>query len=947
VKEKTKMVKVDGLQFKDEHGRVVMLRGVNLGGSTKVPTTPNGGTHVRHKFYDHRAVSFVGRPFPAPTADEHFARLRQWGFNCLRFLVTWEAIEHAGPGVYDLIYLDHLQKMVAKAGEYGFYVFIDPHQDVWSRWTGGDGAPGWTLEAIGIDITKLHATGAAFLHQEHGDPCPTMQWTTNYGKLGAATLFTLFFAGQDLAPQTKVEGVSIQEYLQSHYINAIKQVALRVKDMPHVLGYDTLNEPSAGWIGVTDLRQPTGLFQQGVSPTPWQAMQAAAGLPIEAEVVSLSLQGVKTTGSERLNPEGVRLWRDGYAGVWQENGVWMLNADDEPELLRPQHFAQVHGREIAFNDDYLRPFIQRYTAEIREIHPEAIIFAEGTLEKGLPDLRDLPQIVNASHWYDAAVLFLRQFQPNFAIDTAKRRPIIGRGAIQSAFAAQIAQIKEEGAELANGPTLLGEFGIAFDLNEREGLTEGNFAAHISALDRTFKALEANLLHGTLWNYTADNDNEYGDQWNGEDLSIFSRDQFLPEPIHDPHDLDEGGRATAAFVRPYPRATAGEPLSLSFDPQTRIFEFTFRHDPALPIGDHATEIFVPDYHYSIGLGVELSDGECHYDQENQLLRYYHTAVQETHTIRLTRQRGPAELLTGEITVGDKSYPIEHHFVRTNGVTLHTVQAGPQEGDLVLLLHGFPEFWYGWREQIPFLVRQGYRVIAPDQRGYNLSDKPKDVANYHLDKLAGDIVGLLDAHGRRQAHLVGHDWGAMVAWWAAAKYPSRWHKVVILNVPHPYTFIKTLSTTPSQMAKSWYAGVLQLPILPELLLRTRDYDSLAKIIADYVGEHDTFTAEDMAQYKKAWARPNALTSMINWYRAFVRTSPRLTDPVVRVPLLLIWGARDVALGRKMARPSVDDYCEHGRVVFIEEATHWVQHDEPERVNSLLARFFAPREAEDAQA
>ena len=122
-----------------------MLRGVNLGGSSKVPYTPNGATHLREKFFDHRHVSFIGRPFPLEEADEHFGRLRTWGLTFLRFLVTWEAIEHAGPGIYDLDYLDYLHAIIQKAAEHGLTVFIDPHQDVWSRFSGGDGAPGWTL----------------------------------------------------------------------------------------------------------------------------------------------------------------------------------------------------------------------------------------------------------------------------------------------------------------------------------------------------------------------------------------------------------------------------------------------------------------------------------------------------------------------------------------------------------------------------------------------------------------------------------------------------------------------------------------------------------------------------------------------------------------------------------------------------------------------------------
>ncbi len=154
------MLRVDGPWFKDEDGRTLLLRGVNLGGSSKVPATPDGATYRREGFFDHRGASFVGRPFPLREADEHFARLRSWGFTFLRFLVTWEAIEHAGPGVYDHDYLDYVYAVVKRAGEHGIDVFVDPHQDVWSRFSGGDGAPGWTFEAIGMDVTRFAAAGS-------------------------------------------------------------------------------------------------------------------------------------------------------------------------------------------------------------------------------------------------------------------------------------------------------------------------------------------------------------------------------------------------------------------------------------------------------------------------------------------------------------------------------------------------------------------------------------------------------------------------------------------------------------------------------------------------------------------------------------------------------------------------------------------------------------------
>jgi hypothetical protein len=169
-------VSVDGRWFKDEEGRTLHLRGVNLGGSTKVPQIPNGATWNRVGFYDHRNVSFVGKPFPIEEADEHFSRLKKWGLNFIRFLITWEAIEHAGPGIYDEAYLEYLCAVVKRAADHDLFLFIDPHQDVWSRFSGGDGAPGWTFEVVGMDITKFHQAGAAFTHQEIGDPYPRMMW---------------------------------------------------------------------------------------------------------------------------------------------------------------------------------------------------------------------------------------------------------------------------------------------------------------------------------------------------------------------------------------------------------------------------------------------------------------------------------------------------------------------------------------------------------------------------------------------------------------------------------------------------------------------------------------------------------------------------------------------------------------------------------------------------
>lgn len=281
-------------------------------------------------------------------------------------------------------------------------------------------------------------------------------------------------------------------------------------------------------------------------------------------------------------------------------------------------------------------------------------------------------------------------------------------------------------------------------------------------------------------------------------------------------------------------------------------------------------------------------------------------------------------------------MDPEYIAANGIRLHVVQAGPDEGPLVILLHGFPEFSYGWRRQIPYLASAGYRVWAPDQRGYNRSDKPDGIAEYTLDSLAADVIGLIDAAGQEKVFLVGHDWGAAVAWWVAAKYPDRLAKMVVLNVPHGAVMKKNLRHNFNQLRRSWYIFFFQVPWLPEFLARRQNWKMPAQALEES-SRPGTFTKSDLDQYRQAWSRPDAYRSMLNWYRAIVqKPSTPPINPRITVPTLLIWGAQDRFLGRELAQPSID-LCDDGRLVFIEEATHWVQHEEPERVNGLIDAFL----------
>jgi pimeloyl-ACP methyl ester carboxylesterase len=280
--------------------------------------------------------------------------------------------------------------------------------------------------------------------------------------------------------------------------------------------------------------------------------------------------------------------------------------------------------------------------------------------------------------------------------------------------------------------------------------------------------------------------------------------------------------------------------------------------------------------------------------------------------------------------------EESYIETNGIRLHVMQAGPKSGPPVILLHGFPEFWYGWRHQIPALVDAGCRVIVPDQRGYNLSDKPQGAKAYGVHELVNDIVGLIDALDYEKVNLVGHDWGAVVAWTLAISNPKRLHRLSIMNVPHPAVMSAFLRRDLEQLRRSWYVFSFQIPCFPERGMSANHWRGAERALRGS-GKIHTFTKEDIKKYKQAWSQPNAMTSMINWYRAAFRYQPSMPkDLRVRVQTLMIWGMKDVALTYRMARPSMD-YCDDGRLVFFEDATHWVQHDAAEEVNKLLIEFF----------
>jgi pimeloyl-ACP methyl ester carboxylesterase len=275
------------------------------------------------------------------------------------------------------------------------------------------------------------------------------------------------------------------------------------------------------------------------------------------------------------------------------------------------------------------------------------------------------------------------------------------------------------------------------------------------------------------------------------------------------------------------------------------------------------------------------------------------------------------------------------VETDGVRLHVVSLGPEDGPPVVCLHGFPEFWYGWLPVARRLAEAGYRVHLPDQRGYNESEKPSGVAAYRLPTLAADAAGLIDAIGG-PAHVVGHDWGAAVAWWLALDDPERVATLTAVNVPHPTVMQRTLRRSWDQRRRSWYMGFFQLPGLPERVLRAGNWRLFERSLRA-TSRPGTFDAADFERYRAAWGKPGALTAMVNWYRAAARHPlPERVEPVAP-PTLVLWGTGDEFLRTEMARESVA-YCRDGRAVLVDDATHWIHHERPGRVADHLREGFA---------
>lgn len=283
-----------------------------------------------------------------------------------------------------------------------------------------------------------------------------------------------------------------------------------------------------------------------------------------------------------------------------------------------------------------------------------------------------------------------------------------------------------------------------------------------------------------------------------------------------------------------------------------------------------------------------------------------------------------------------FPVTHRRLRANGIELHCAEAGDADAPLLILLHGFPEFWFAWRDYLPALAASGFHVVAPDQRGYGLSDKPRGIDAYGLDTLADDIADLATALGHETFQVVGHDWGGSVAWSLAERHGARLTHIAVLNAPHPAVWVHAMKNDSEQRRRSGYVRFLQLPWLPEVILRTGRYDALRKSFATAAPE--AFPPDVIEAYEEAWRRPGALTAMLNWYRALLRR-PAVMPPQgsLAPPCLILWGDDDPFAIPKLADDS-DSLCVEAQVVHMPGIGHWIIHEEREAVLAHLRQFLS---------
>ncbi|KAI8667142.1 hypothetical protein NCS56_00849500 [Fusarium sp. Ph1] len=423
-------IRIEGSHFVDAHGRILSLRGLNVSGASKLPTEPNGLSHLTERFYEHRTVTFVGRPFPLEEAPLHFRRLREWGCPLVRLLVTWESLGHAGPDPeidLDLEYIGYLRQLIELMPQYGIKCFVCAHQDVWSRFSGGSGAPGWTFETVGLDIEAFTDTGIAYVHGQDEkkraseppnpkEPGGPFLWPSGYQKLAASTMATLFWAGDALAPNLKcrrtVAGgddpsnqVPVQTFLQDAFIEAFGRLADEVGDLEACIGFEPMNEPHRGLINLHHFHfwnYDTDLHI-GHCPSLAQSLALGSGYAQKVDYYVKSWPWpTRVSHKSLVDPRGRSAWLTLDNGepvghgrglgqcVWRAHGVWEWDEKKKmAKVLDDDYFEVDHrlGREgtpIEWYRDCYAPFLEKFSKRMSRKNLGQFSFVEPIPNEFMP-----------------------------------------------------------------------------------------------------------------------------------------------------------------------------------------------------------------------------------------------------------------------------------------------------------------------------------------------------------------------------------------------------------------------------------------------------------------------------------------------------------------------------------------------------------------------------------
>ncbi len=595
------MIGIRGTEFVDLTGRSLMLRGFNI---------PARRPSECADFYDGTDVSFVGRPWPLEVADAHAANLKKLGMNWVRISIPWEAVMHPGPDQFDEEYLTYLERLISIFQKYQIFVDIDPHQDVFSRFSGGSGAPKWTFEHAGLIPENFYDTLAATTDYEYkrreGRPFPYLFWITNNSKLACMTMFTLFWAGDTYAPK-----LPIQTFLQKQYLNFIKSVVERIRHHNNILGISTMNEISTGYIGNRQLNQIPGTLKLGPMPSPLEGFSLADGQTLSLPNYSLSILGFHKKGYNQANPHHLRVWRKNC--IWKDHGVWDYNEKGQAVILKPNHF-QLPNQDT-FANHFYTPFAKKITSEVRKIREKTHIILQTSefIEppRWNPKL-DGSDVIYDCHFYDPIVFVFKWYQNLFNAYEVSHKLVFFKYFIDRAVRRQMSNLKQTVKNhLGKIPLLLGETGFVMDIYaglffKRSATKTNNYKYVRMAADRVFKGIEANLMNVAIWNYDIFNTIESGDHWNKENFSVYC--SSLENPL----------RGYEGWLRPYAVKTPGKAESMSYNRKKRRFRFRFKHDQKITA---PLEIFIPAYLEENGYTVSHSSGSI--QQTKQMLLFFPT------------------------------------------------------------------------------------------------------------------------------------------------------------------------------------------------------------------------------------------------------------------------------------------------------------------------------------